>query len=116
MNFLEKNEIWKADDDYVSGEDVWNIYISLINNKLINFWKKDTELKILSNIMSKFVFSVFANKTNDLKPYLDYHEDWQDYKIYQYYKLNKCYIGEENIYSLKSGLNEKKMVSSYEFF
>jgi len=116
LNFLEKNGIYKHDEKYVSGEKTWELYISLINNKQIDYSKKNIELKILSGIMSKFVFSIFVNKIDDLKPYLDYYEDWHDYKVIQYYKLNSSFIGDENLYSLKSGLNEKKLGVSYEFF
>ena len=116
LNFLKRNSIYKHNEKYIHGKKVWKLYILLINNKELDFSLKDKEFKILNGIMSKFVFSTFVNKINDLKPYLDYHEDRHEYKVSQYYKLNSSYIGDENIYSLKSGLNEKKLGVSYEFF
>ncbi len=116
LSFLENFKTFKAGDEYISGENVWDIYMSLIDNKQIPFVRKNTELKILNGIMSKFVFSVLANKITDLKPYLVYNESIQDYLVNQYYMLNKEHIGENKIYSLSSGLNEKKLKTHYEFF
>jgi len=116
LSFLERWGVHKSEEEYISGEKVWGLYISFINNQQINYSQKDIELKILNGIMSKYVFSIFTSKINYLNRYLDYQEDLHDYKVYQYYKLNSSCIGEDSIYSLEGGLNEKRLGISYEFF
>ncbi len=95
----------------VSGERVWDLYVSLIQIKEVNFAQKNRELKILNGIMSKFVFSVFMKKIEDLKPHLDYNENNSDYKSFQYFKLLKS----NNIYSIEGGINEEMFHKSFDF-
>lgn len=99
----------------VSGEKVWNIYVKLIQNKEINFSKRKMQLLILNGIMSKFVFSVYMKKKDELKPFLDYNEQNSDYQFFQYFKLLKSEIGKGKVYSLISGINENKFKESCEF-
>jgi CRISPR-associated endonuclease/helicase Cas3 len=115
INFLEKNKIYKSGEDEISGEKIWNFYLSLINNMEMDSLLKEIDLKILNGIMSKFVFSVFTNKINDLEEYLEFNEERENYKISAFYKLNYSSVGEDKIYSLERGLNESKLNISFEF-
>ena len=63
-------------------------------------------LKILNGIMSRFVFSVFVKKADDLKCFCELNEDTGDYKNFQYYKFEKEHIGKNNIYDYEGGINE----------
>ena len=69
----------------------------------------------MNGIISKFVFSVFLKRANDLKEYCDYNEENTDFKFYQYLKLKKEFIGEGQIYDYHSGINEKRLNQSFEF-
>ncbi len=115
LRFIEQNECFMLKDE-VSGEKIWNLYSSLIENKEIDFSAKALNLKILNGIMSKFVFSIFIKKANDLQKYCKFNEETSDYKNYQYYKFEKEYIGGDKIYDLLSGINEKLLDKSFEFF
>lgn len=112
LEFIKRNNLLRdLNEKQVSGEKIWYFYVTIIQNKEINFAQKNRELKILNGIMSKFVFSIFMKKTEDLKPYLDYNETNSDYKSYQYFKLVEL----NDIYSLEGGINEKKFDKSFDF-
>jgi len=116
ISFIEQNNCFSNENNQqVSGEKIWDIYASLIQNKAINFSKKRSQLLILNGIMSKFVFSVFIKKKEDLKPYLDYNEQNSDHQFFQYFKLLKSEIGKDKVYCLESGINEKMFNNSFEF-
>jgi len=114
--FIANNNCLCNNRKQVSGEKIWELYVSIIQNKDINFSKKKTDLKIMNGIISKFVFSVFLNNLNSLKPYLDNNAEFDNYEAYQYYKLLSSEIGDDKIYSYKSGLNESKSKELYEIF
>ncbi len=99
----------------VSGEKIWNLYISLIQNKEKRF---SQDIKILNGIMSKFVFSVFLKTADKLKEFCEYNEDFEDFKYFQYLKLRKEEIHQsdetDKVYSLESGINENKFDQSFE--
>lgn len=108
LKFAENNNLFSNESiDKISGEKVWDLYVSLINNKELNFSKKQIELKKLNGIISKFVFSVFIKKSEDMKDFFDYNEDLAGFKQFQYFKLRKEFIGKDNLYSFEGGLNEK---------
>lgn len=98
---------------HVSGEKVWNLYVLLVQNKEMNFSKKKMELMILNGIMSKFVFSIFIKKAKDLEQFCEYNENFADFKYFGYYKLRKENIGQNEVYDLISGLNEKFFDKSF---
>ncbi|MBI9068446.1 MAG: CRISPR-associated helicase Cas3' [Salinivirgaceae bacterium] len=99
----------------ISGEKLWDLYVSLIQNNSMDFSVQKHQLLILNGIMSKFVFSVFIRKKDDLKPFLDYNEQNSDYQFYQYFKLLKSEIGDSKVYSIQSGINENIFKESSEF-
>jgi CRISPR-associated endonuclease/helicase Cas3 len=106
LDFIQKNNCIIFENK-VSGEKIWEIYTSIIQNKNLDFTLKNNQLKVLNGIMSKFVFSVFMKKANDLKKYCKYNENTGDFVNYNYYKFEKEYIGKGNIYDFYSGINEK---------
>ncbi|MCD4697573.1 MAG: CRISPR-associated helicase Cas3', partial [Bacteroidales bacterium] len=117
IQFIKKyNCLSDENETKVSGEKIWELYVSLIRNKEIKFSNKKIKLLIINGIMSKFVFSVFIKKKEDLKPYLDYNEQNSDYQFFQYFKLLKSEIGKNKVYNLESGINEKMFDKSYDFF
>lgn len=113
LNFLKNQVICDDNADYVSGIKVWYYYMSLINNE-IKSSHKGLEIKMLNSIISKFVFHVFANKINELMPYLLYNENQHAYNFIQYYLLNSTHVGDDKIYSYNSGLNDSKLKESFE--
>ena len=115
LAFIKKNNCL-ANDNKISGEKVWNLYISIIQNKKPDLGNKSIDLKILNGIMSKFVFSIYTNKLNELKGYFEYNEEHHDFKYIQYYKLCSNSIGNNQIYEIESGLNEKILKNTYDFF
>ncbi|MBI4647796.1 MAG: hypothetical protein HY738_14705, partial [Bacteroidia bacterium] len=112
---IEKTNCF-ANKNQVSGEKIWDLYMSIVQNKNIDLSKKNKDLKILNGIMSKFVFSIYTNKVNELKEYFVYNEAHHDFKYIQYYKLRSNNIENDQIYEIKSGLNEKILKNTYEFF
>ncbi len=112
----EKNCFADEDENKVSGEKIWNIYLQLIQNKNIDYNTKNREHKILNGIMSKFIITVYSNKINELKEYFEYNENYQDFKYLQYYKFRKQETGKGKIYDYFSGLNEKKLKNSFDIF
>ncbi|MDD4576160.1 MAG: CRISPR-associated helicase Cas3' [Bacteroidales bacterium] len=112
VDFIRRNNFLNDfNEKQVSGEKVWDFYVTIIQNKEINFAQKNRDLKILNGIMSKFIFSVFMKKIEDLERYFDYNENKSDYKFFQYFKLNKA----NDIYSLEGGINEKELDKSFVF-
>jgi CRISPR-associated endonuclease/helicase Cas3 len=91
----------------INGKEVFEKYISIITNKENEFIKKTVDTKKMYGLLSKFMFSVYKNAANELKPYSDigseenfterfgiiYLVNWRDYK------------GDE-IYSYESGINQ----------
>jgi len=114
LDFIKKNDCFVASQK-VSGEKVWGLYLSIIQNKQMDIAKKGIGLKILNGIMSKFVFSVYINKIDDMKEYFEYNEENHDFKFMQYYKLYEKNIGKNRIYNLESGLNETIMKKTFDF-
>lgn len=104
LKFIDKNKC-RENEKQVSGEKIWDLYVSFIQNKKKRF---STDLKILNGIMSKFVFSVYKKMANELHVYCEYDEKHSDFKYFQYLKLRKTAIeGEDIIFSFEGGLNEK---------
>lgn len=115
LNFMLNAGICSMGDTSISGKSIWDYYTDLIYNST-KVQNKTLELKLLNSIMSKFVFSLYASKINDLKPFLFYNENQHDYNFHQYYLLNSAYIGDNQIYSLESGLHDSKLKNSFELF
>jgi len=106
--FNDKSEL------QVSGEKIWELYVLIIRNKEIVFSGKRVELMILNGIMSKFVFSIFMRKTKDLEQYCEYNENSADFEYFGFYKLRKENIGQNKVYDIISGVNERFFDKSFD--
>ncbi len=108
LKFFEKNEINFLENflgqklvEIVSGFDVWTVYEDIIENKVSDFLLNKINLKIITSIMSKFIFSIWRNPNeyNILRHYaLDGEEKYGFLMLSEY----------KDIYSFKSGLMSKK--------
>lgn len=61
LTFLSLYEIVPTQNNTIKGEDVFNLYINIIQNKR-EFTQQKIAEKTLQGIMSKFIFSLFASK------------------------------------------------------
>lgn len=117
LRFITKNNCMAELNDNVSGEKIWLLYKSLVQNNELGFGKKEMELKILNGIMSKFVFSIFPRNIDYLFSYFEHEEDIQGFKQYAFYKLRKEEKEElDPIYSLEGGLNTEKSQKLWDIF
>ncbi len=90
--FLKNNKIFNGRNSQVNGANIFELYSHLISQKGndIDFLRNKAELKILSAIMSKFVFNSYLNNDffNILKHYGEeshgyfYLYNWE--KVYSY--------------------------------
>ncbi len=76
--FLGNNGIYMDEDEEIDGEDVFDLYINLINNK-IDYAQQKINMKILQGIMSKYVFSLFKSKTIEQQIVLFSDEEKSEY-------------------------------------
>jgi|AntAceMinimDraft_17_1070374.scaffolds.fasta_scaffold01176_4 CRISPR-associated endonuclease/helicase Cas3 len=84
----------------VSGEDVFQVYMNIIDNKEQKFIKKNINLKKLAGIISQFMISIFHNQKKLLKEYCDIEKE----KYGISYLLNW-----KDIYSYEGGFNIEKI-------
>ena len=88
---LEAFGLYPNERDMISGEDVFQKYLELVENKDSDFVLKNIHLKKIAGIMSQFIISVFPNQVKKLKEYTDPEEkygyiyllNWQDVYSYQ---------------------------------
>ncbi|MDT0689724.1 CRISPR-associated helicase Cas3' [Salegentibacter sp. F188] len=59
-DFLEKHSIFPNKENKISGEEVFDLYLNIIQQKQ-GFITKKTSQKILQGIISNFIFSIFAS-------------------------------------------------------
>lgn len=113
LSFLKKTTCLNLDERQVSGKKVWELYISLVRNKNRSYIARTIDLKIISGIMSKFIFSVYNNDglVTNLKSYFLYDEELQDFKIYGFYCFRVTDYG--SIYDMNFGLIENKLSDSF---
>lgn len=111
---LAKKNNCITEDAKVSGEKIWDLYISYISDFKKRF---SIDLKTLNGVMSKFVFSIFMPKIEDLSSFIENFPDefnnTNDYLL----KLRKDKL--KQIYSLEGGINqielEKETKRTYDF-
>ena len=118
IEFLKQNECLVCNEQEVSGEEVWKLFVKTIENKTQDFNLKQIELKKLNGIMSKFVFSIYSRNLEIMRDsgFIDYDETKFDYKVYQYFKLHSSEIGDNKLYSYKKGLDESKLADCFGIF
>lgn len=68
LAFLKENGI-KPTDEGVNGAAVFDLYVSMVENREGDFVTRAVNFKRLQSIMSRFVFSVFANKKMEQRLY-----------------------------------------------
>lgn len=85
----------------VSGEEVFEKYIELVENTEVDFTSKNIDLKKMAGILSQFIISVFPNQLEKIRQYTDSKERYG----YEYL------INWEKIYSLNSGFDMDKIKS-----
>lgn len=104
LAFLAKNNVVPNLVRKIEGEKVFDLYIGLIKNKQ-EFVKQKTDMKTLQGIMSKYVFSLFANP-NVLKQLVHFSDEEKSEFGYKY-------IARWNdFYSIESGMNDKDFNSN----
>jgi CRISPR-associated endonuclease/helicase Cas3 len=103
IEFLKKNNCIHGEK--IIGEKVWLLYDSIIKQEKGDFLVQKINLKMLGGILSNFTFSMFNNDKllNNLKPFLEYKEGTDSYKINGYYCFNSYY---SKVYDFKKGLHE----------
>lgn len=100
IKFINENNC-KVKEEVVSGEKIWELYISFTENPLNRF---SIEAKILNGIMSKFTFSIFAKKINSLFRFLENPPTIEENQFQQYFKIRKDEL--DKLYSYEAGINE----------
>lgn len=89
-------------DDFLYGEDVWNMYEALIYTQEEDFVRSKVKMKQLSSIMSLFVFNIFP-KGKDAELLRTYGEEKYGYLYLSSYK---------GVYSIKDGINTEVLSES----
>ncbi len=114
QGFLFSHEC--IENDKVIGEKLWDLYLSIVRSNQDNFYFKRNQLLILNGIMSKFTISLYVNKIDIIRCFLDYNEDLSEYQFSQYLKLNKATVGSDELYDYECGLDDSKLESGFEIF
>jgi CRISPR-associated endonuclease/helicase Cas3 len=113
LRFLRQVGIWKNSDTEVDGASVWHYYRKLCANKekTTDYVASKIEQKTLQGILSKFTFSTFDSRKNrlGLRCYCDETDCFENYFVLTRYK-------DDNLYDLKSGLDESKLQNADNFF
>lgn len=76
--FLQKNSVYPNSENEISGEEIFDLYINLIEQKQ-DFIQKKTNQKILQGIMSNFIFSIFASPKTETQIVRFSDEEKSDY-------------------------------------
>ncbi len=106
LNFLRKNGIRPNCQNEISGSEVFDLYVNSIHNK-IDFTQQQIRAKVLQSIISKYVFSIFANPKTERE--LVHFSD-MDKSEYGYLYIEKW----SDIYSTEEGLDAKKLAGTEE--
>jgi len=99
LTFLKENGIEPIDNKEISGKEVFNLYIEIINNKNINYFERKLKVKTLYGIMSKFVFSLFASPKIEKR--ITFFSDIEK-NIYGYIYLSRW----DEFYDINFGMND----------
>ncbi|MCM4168920.1 hypothetical protein KCTC52924_02621 [Arenibacter antarcticus] len=103
LRFLSSFEVLPDVDYKICGEEVFDLYIDLINGKN-GFLEKRIQLKQIQSILSKFVFSLF--KTNAIESQLIHFSDMEK-SIYGYYYVENW----NGFYKEAFGIDDKEFKS-----
>ncbi|TDB67891.1 CRISPR-associated helicase Cas3' [Arundinibacter roseus] len=104
LTFLKIHGIEPTLDYCINGEEVFNLYVSFIQNKR-EFIKQKIGEKILQGILSKFIFSLFANKKIEMQivHFSDEVKSEFGYKYIHFWK---------DFYDVNFGMDDKKFESN----
>lgn len=102
IDFLRLNGVHPNEKNEVHGEEVFNLYISSIHNK-IEFTEQQIRKKTLQSILAKYTFSIFASKKFEDQLIHFYNADNSQYG---YIYLERW----EDVYSVDQGLDASKLV------
>lgn len=100
LDFLKRRNLLSDFDEFVSGENVWELYCSIIRNKEEDFIKQKINIITLQGLVSKFSFSVATYS----KAFKNIESSGKGKEEYGFYKLN--YI--DDIYDYETGLKTLK--------
>lgn len=86
LDFLAKNRIVPSEKRKISGREVFDLYISLINAD-VSFHERNIRVKQLQPILSKYVFSIFKTCAieTQLKRFFDEPKSQYGYFYMEYY-------------------------------
>lgn len=101
LSFLAQNNIYPTTEGTIKGEDVFDLYLFFIHNK-VDFLQQRIRLKLLQGIVSKYVFSIFSNETINQQLFLFCNPQKSEYG-YLYLERYKA------VYSIDGGLDAKKL-------
>lgn len=98
ISFLERHQIVPDENDLISGEEIFGLYLS-INTSLLPFLEKRIAIKQIQALLSKFTISIFSSKKNEEKfeEFSDLEKNVNGYLYMQHWK---------KIYSELSGIDE----------
>lgn len=104
LDFLEENGVTPTQNKEIKGDEVFDLYLSIIKNKK-EFVRQKIAEKTLQGIMSKFIFSLFASKSveNQIIHYSDEMKSEYGYKYIVFWK---------EFYDVKFGLDAKRFSSN----
>ncbi len=100
--FLKENKVLPNLSNEINGEEVFEIYLHSIHNK-IEFSQQQIRKKVLQSIMSKYVFSIFASPKIENKLIHFYDKEKSEYG---YFYIERW----KDIYSIKQGLDANKLI------
>ncbi len=98
LSFLEQQDIFPDANDLISGEDIFDLYLSM-NNSYLPFLEKRIAIKQLQSLLSKFTISVFSSDKNK-KKFIEY-SDMEKSENGYYYMAHW-----QKFYSERSGIIE----------
>jgi CRISPR-associated endonuclease/helicase Cas3 len=101
-------------EDCINGTEVWKVYKAVLFNQSKNFSERQIDKKIISGILSKFTFSMFANekikrslKVNFGFPSTDRENELRGFDNYIYLAhYNDCYDYEKGLLETKFDTSE----------
>lgn len=96
---LDRLGVLTENGDRVSGERLFNTYVSFILNKNTDFVKKQIELKKLAGLMAQFTLSVYPVVLNEIQDKCDAEKSRYGYEYLSYW---------EEYYNIENGFNFEK--------
>jgi len=106
LNFLKEKGKYN-DEDFVSGEKVWELYYEIIENKDDDFTKQKVQKVIMQGLVSKFSISVSTYS----KEFKNIEGRGSGEEKYGFYKLNYS----DEVYDFETGIKVKEIDSAIIF-